>query len=84
VKDCPSTINTWNNIPTGFGRRPHNHPSNQATIDTKQIINTMRNRAKSEAESLPKLYDEEICKLRIQDWNDDTKTQFNNYQHFLL
>ena len=33
----------------------------------------MRNRAKSEAEPLPKLYDEEICKLRTQDWNDDTK-----------
>ena len=73
VKDCPATINTRNNMPTGFGRRPHNHPSNQANIYAKQIINTMRNRAKSEAEPLPKLYDEDICKLRTQDWNDDTK-----------
>jgi hypothetical protein len=53
VKDCPATINTRNNMPTGFGRRPHNHPSNQAKIYAKQIINTMRNRAKSEAEPLP-------------------------------
>jgi hypothetical protein len=42
VKDCPATINTWNNIPTAFGRRPHNHPSNQAKIDSKQIINTIQ------------------------------------------
>jgi hypothetical protein len=67
VKDCPATIYTQNNIPAGFGRRPHNHPSNQAKIDSKQIVNTICNRAKS------KLYDEEICKLRTQDWNDDTK-----------
>ena len=72
VKDCPVTINTRNNIPAGFGRRLYNHPSNQAKIDSKQIINTICNRAKSEAETLPKLYDEEICKLRTQDWNDDT------------
>ena len=84
VKDCPATINTLNNIPTGFGRRQHNHPSNQAKIDIKQIINTIRNRPKSEAERLSKLYDEEICKLRTQDSNDDTKTQLNNYQQFLL
>ena len=32
-------INTRNNIPTGFGCRPHNHPNNQAKVDTKQIIN---------------------------------------------
>ena len=70
VKDCPATIKY---IPTGFGRRPHNHPRNQAKIAAQQIINTIRKRAKSEAESLPKLYDEEICKLRTQDWNDDTK-----------
>jgi len=73
VKDCPTTINTRNNIPTGFGRRPHNNPSNRVKIDAKQIINTIRNRPKSETEPLPKLYDEEICKLRTQDWNDDTK-----------
>ena len=42
VKDCPATINTWNNIPTAFGSRPHNHPSNQAKIDAKQIINTIQ------------------------------------------
>jgi hypothetical protein len=45
VKDCPATPNTRNNIPTGFGRKPHNHPSNHAKIDAKQIINTIRNRA---------------------------------------
>jgi len=60
------------------------HTTTQAKIDAKQIINTIRNRAKSEAEPLPKLYDEEVCKLRTQDWNDDTQTQLNNYQHFLL
>ena len=32
-------INTRNNIPTGFGCRPHNHPNNQAKVDAKQIIN---------------------------------------------
>ena len=73
VKACPATINTQNNIPAGFGRRPHNHPSNQAKIDSKQIINTICNIAKSEAEQIPKLYDEEICKLKTQNWNDDTK-----------
>ena len=51
VKDCPATINTQNNIPAGFGHRPHNHPSNQAKIDSKQIIITICNRAKSEAQS---------------------------------
>ena len=78
VKDCPATINTLNNIPTGFGRRPQDHSSNQDKIDIKQIINTIRNRPKSEAERLSKLYDEEICKLRTQDSNDDIKTQLNN------
>ena len=82
VKDCPATINTWNNIPTAFGRRPHNHLSNQAKIDAKQIINTIQ--IEQNPKLRPKLYDEEICKLRTQDWNDDTKTQLNNYQHFFL
>ena len=72
VKDCPATINTRNNIPAGFGRRLYNHQSNQAKIDSKQIINTICNRAKSEGQQ-SQLYDEEICKLRTQDWNDDTK-----------
>ena len=52
VKDCPATINTQNNIPAGFGCRPHNHQSNQTKIDAKQIINTIRNRA---IEQNPKL-----------------------------
>ena len=83
VKDCPATINTRNNIPAGFGRRLYNHPRNSPKIVSKQIINTICNRAKSEGQQ-SQLYDEEICKLRTQDWNDDTKTQLNNYQHFLL
>ena len=53
MKDCPATINTLNNIPAGFGRRPHNYPSNQAKIDAKQIINTIRNRANPKLSHYP-------------------------------
>jgi len=87
VKDCHATTNTRNNIPTGFGRKPHNHPSNHAKIDAKQIINTIRNRA---IEQNPKLshYPNYTMKLYVNSeprtGTMTLKTQLNNYQHFLL
>lgn len=42
------------------------------TVLNWRKIRTISNRPTSEAEPLTKLYDEEICKLRIQNSNDDT------------
>jgi hypothetical protein len=85
VKDCPATINTQNNIPAGFGHRPHNHPSNQAKIDSKQIIITICNRAKSEAQShYPNYTMKRYVNSEPRTGTMTLRTQLNNYQHFFL
>jgi len=73
VKGCPATINTRNNIPVGFGRSEHNHDSDQATIDAKQLISMIRGRSKDECLPIPSIYEEEVVKLRNSEWNDDTR-----------
>ncbi|CAC5392834.1 unnamed protein product [Mytilus coruscus] len=72
VSTCPATVNTYEVHPIKFGP-PHNHQANSNKIEVSKILQTMKQRAKTEVTPMPKLYEEELVKLRHPDWTDDTK-----------
>ena len=48
VPGCSASLSTVDNIPTGFGTRPHSHPANHTNVVAKQIMNKITKRCKEE------------------------------------
>jgi hypothetical protein len=42
VADCPANISAENNIPVGFGWKPHTHPADPTEVVAKQITNQIK------------------------------------------
>ena len=70
---CPATLNTRNNNITGIGQYPHNHPADQANIASKEIMNFISDRCQNEIRPVQSIYQEEITKLRDDEWDADSK-----------
>jgi hypothetical protein len=66
---CPATLNTRNNNITGIGQYPHNHPADQANIASKEIMNFISDRCQNEIRPVQSIYQEEITKLRDDEWD---------------
>lgn len=69
---CPATVNTHDGHLVKRGYQ-HNHPSNQSKIDVMKVLQTMKERSRSEVTPVPTIYEEEAVKLRTPEWNDDTR-----------
>ncbi|XP_060078201.1 uncharacterized protein LOC132557697 [Ylistrum balloti] len=74
ITNCLATINTRNNIIVGVGRQPHNHPGDHASIVAKEIMNCITDRCQKEIRPIPTIYSEELCKLRDNEWDEETRT----------
>ncbi|XP_069136696.1 uncharacterized protein [Argopecten irradians] len=73
VSTCPATVNTRNRILVGFGRHPHSHPANHASIVAKEIMSYVKTRSQREVRPIPSIYQEEVTKLRDSDWDDEAR-----------
>ncbi|XP_069102956.1 uncharacterized protein [Argopecten irradians] len=72
IPDCPATLSTRNNIPTGNGCYPYNHPQDHAKITALEIMENIRTRCVEEGKPIPRIYEEMVTKLRTHVSNNDT------------
>lgn len=73
VSACPATLNTKDNAITGLGQRQHTHPADQAKIAAKDIMNLIKTRCATDVRPIPAIYQEEMSKLRDNEWDDDSR-----------
>ncbi|CAC5374706.1 unnamed protein product [Mytilus coruscus] len=71
TRNCPATIDTYNNIPTKVDDN-HNHHSDRMQLRVDDVLERMKSRCKDELTAIPTIYEEELVKLRDREWNDDT------------
>ena len=69
VPGCSASLSTVDNIPTGFGTRPHSHPADHTNVVAKQIMNKITKRCKEEVRPIPTIFTEELNKLRDNEWD---------------
>lgn len=74
VRNCPGSLSALNNIPVGFGRQAHNHPADEANVVAQQIRNIINKRCIEEVRPIPAIYEEELSKLRDNEWDDTAKS----------
>lgn len=79
--NCPATINTLNNIPTKVSAN-HNHESDNVQLKVDVVLQSMKKRCIDELTPVPTIYEEELVKLRTDDWNDDTQELVENIPTF--
>ncbi|CAC5418680.1 unnamed protein product [Mytilus coruscus] len=65
------TICTSDDVPSKIGQ-PHNHLPEQASINSRKILESVRSRCRTELTPIPSIYDEEITKLRDAPWDAQT------------
>lgn len=70
---CPATINTKNNTISGIGQHPHNHQADHAKLVAKDIMNLITTKCQNEIRPVPSIYQEEMTKLRDDEWDDDSR-----------
>ncbi|VDI54109.1 Hypothetical predicted protein [Mytilus galloprovincialis] len=79
--NCPVTINTLNNIPTKVSAN-HNHGSDHMQLKVDDVLQRMKVRCTNELTPIPTIYEEELVKLRTDDWNDDIQELVENIPTF--
>ncbi|XP_060086051.1 uncharacterized protein LOC132565428 [Ylistrum balloti] len=72
-KSCRGSLSALNNIPVAFGRQEHNHPADHAEVVAQQIRNSITKRCLEEVRPIPAIYEEELRKLRDEEWDEDCK-----------
>ncbi|CAC5397301.1 unnamed protein product [Mytilus coruscus] len=79
--DCPGTVNTTDNLVTGFPR-DHNHPPSHADIKAMLFLSHLSEKARSCLDPLPTLYDSEIIQFRCREWDENTRQIVENIPTF--
>jgi len=69
--DCPASLTTVDNLPTGAGR-PHNHTGDIIEVAASAFINNVKKRCRDEVCPIPTIFDDELSKLRNQECDDTT------------
>ncbi|CAC5405393.1 unnamed protein product [Mytilus coruscus] len=72
-RTCRATICTRDDVPSKIGQ-PHNHLPDQASVNSRKILESVRSRCRSELTPIPSIHNKkkEITKLRDAPWDAQT------------
>jgi len=70
TSNCPATMNTLDNIPTKMPTE-HNHPNHQTELKVEEVLRVIKKRCGEDTLPIPSIYEEEVCKLRNREWDED-------------